>query len=408
VLFSRTTALVYGGIQSLLGWDREIGYGISTFFLLLGLLFWFPILKELGFSREKQLIFIIMVLLLEAYFGMAHKIRVDAINWFLVSLGFYLVLKGWFFPAGLVSMIAIENHPYGIALWFYVLAYAAHQIITKKWDWKKVGINAGIFALGVVVGAGYYLAFHWEWLHKFSELGGQRAGGNALYSYFWLNRFAWRHLPEAGVFLVAIVLFVINKGFKKNPFLLIFPGMMILLTFLVARGNYHYMIYILPSFLLITIEVFSEKKLGNLLLVGFLLFQIPQYGLLFSMQWGYDANRYLTTVEETVEEFLEEESEAFLYGNALPWFALKDHGYRSYGYFRRRGVNFQDNPEAYPETFVLLQNPEYTAGGWQKEQWEQNIKPFYDLDRVLKEWTEPGFGLNRISVYRRKAENLLE
>jgi hypothetical protein len=212
VLFSRSTVLLYGGIQSLVGWQREIGYGISTSLFFLGLLFWWPALKELGFNREKRLLFFAIIILMEAYFGMAHKIRVDALNWFLLSAGFFMVLKGWFFPGGLISMIAIENHPYGISLWLYVLSFAAHQIITKKWDWKTLGLNAGIFALGAALGTVYYFALHWEWLHKLGELGGQRVGGKCPICIFLGKEIRLEEPSDSGSFFILLCCIYFRKA----------------------------------------------------------------------------------------------------------------------------------------------------------------------------------------------------
>jgi hypothetical protein len=70
---------------------------------------------------------------------------------------------------------------------------------------------------------------------------------------------------------------------------------------------------------------------------------------------------------------------------------------RPWGIFRRSGVEANQ----YPETLVLIENPDFINGDKESRDWAENMGSNYSRDQVLKAWDELGFGQNRISVYRR-------
>ena len=346
-LFSRTAILIYGFIQQFTGWDRSTGYSISTFFLLAGAGTWFLIFRRLGYSVEISFSCFLLMLVMEAYFGMGHKIRVDATTFFFATGAFYLFIRGSSFFAGLVSLIAFENHPMGFITFFYILAYLISRREEISNDLKGEVRDLLFLAGGVIVGCGYYLLFHAEYLHLFTDVLESQKGGNTFAIYYFFARYSWRHLPELVVILGAFGWFLYKGYFREDRFILPFLICCFSATFLSPRGNYHYIVYFYPTAILLCIYTVQRMRRLRWLLIVFLCFQIPQYGYLFWKQRNYDHEAYLYALKTHVPEAAQ-----IIYGNPSGWFAFQDRDYRFYSYFSKNRIVSNN----FPDFFITIEN----------------------------------------------------
>lgn len=355
-LFSRTTVLIYGAVYSLLDlWGhREVGYILSTLFLFAGVFCWFKILRGLDYDRTLALWFTGVMLLLELYFGAGHRIRVEAPGFFLASLSLLLFVRGKYFPSALIGMIGAENHPYGLVFIPWALAVLALRWPEIRKEPRKYLIGALWFFGGLVAGAGYWLLLHYPWISGLKELSG-RAGGNPFLTYFFLKRYSWRHWPELLVTLFSLVIFLVRKLWKKDRFILPLLIACIATSLLIPRGNNHYVVYLYPPIILLILTVFRHLNRLNLLLAGLLIFQIPQYGLLFWPQRDYSQSAHLQTLKTHVAAAEQQTGPLPIFGNSNAWFAFYDREFRAYGYWSRSGMSQED----WPDRFLMIENRDF-------------------------------------------------
>jgi hypothetical protein len=366
-LFSRTYVFVYGAFSQLFGWTRGGSYLLSTIFVLTSLSLWKLIWQELKFDKETASDFLLISLLFDPYFGIAHKARVDALTLFFCTLTLYHFLRKRYLFSGLFMLIAFETHPMGITSLFYILAYLF--VIRKDMAANpRFYIEGALkFIGGCLLGLAYYLSLHYSYLANLADLGG-RSTGHAFLAYFFTQKMSWRHWPEIVLILFSLVIFLIKKQYKQYKTIFPFITGALITSFLLHRSNMHYVVYLFPPIIMLIILTFKEIKLTNLLLIGFLIFQIPQYGYLYYTQKEYNHKEYISGIRNILNP--EEIGDTFVYGTYNGWFALKETNYHCYGYFGRSrlGVN------GLPDHFYLLENQLYH---------DQEYSD--DLERLIKE-----------------------
>lgn len=351
--FQRTFAFVYGAVASLVGWSRGVGHGISKFFVLASAACWFFIVQKLGYQRKTAWVFVGIMLLLEAYFGISNKIRQEPLALFLCSLAFLLFIKERYFFSGLVLGIAVETHPFAFIGGFWALAYVTVLLPKFKANPKRYVLGALFYLSGLAIGFAYWLALHLPYAEGLGSI------TNALYSnvfaaYFFTHRYSWRHWPELFMIVVALILFIVRRKYLSHPFVLPFIVSVVLASFLVTRGNLHYIVYIYPSVILLILTVAEDFKIVPFLILSLLLFQLPQYAWLFWSQKDYDHSEYISRIRAVVAE-AEGDDEELIYGNPNAWFAFQERDFRAYGAFGRAGIA----PENWPEHFLVLENSDF-------------------------------------------------
>jgi hypothetical protein len=356
-LFSRTTVLVYGAVYSLFdAWGyRGIGFILSTLFLFGGVLCWTGILKGMKYDRVVVWWFAAVMLLLELYFGMAHKIRVDALSFFLASLALLFFVRGWYFPAALAGMIGAENHPFAMVFipWCLAVLFAERTAIREN---PRKYITGGLlFLAGLAAGIGYWLLLHKPWLSGFADLT-DRAGGNPFITYFFLKRYSWRHWPELAVFVLALVLFLVKKLWREDKFIMPLLAACVATSFMIPRGNNHYVVFLYPPVILMILTVFKKIRHLNLLLAGLLVFQVPQYGLLFWPQRHYNQQDYLSRLKSEVAAAEKGGDPLPVFGHSNAWFAFYDREFYAYGYWSRAHLETADD---WPRKFLLIENKDF-------------------------------------------------
>ncbi|MBN2627144.1 MAG: hypothetical protein JXA95_10800 [Spirochaetales bacterium] len=360
-LFSRTYAYVYGAFLHIFGWTRGNGYLLSTLLMGGAATVWYFLWREWGFPKEKALDFVLIMLLFDPYFGNAHKMRVDNIGFLIASLSLYLFLKRKYFFSGLLLLIAFENHPMGAIAFFYILAHLFHIRKEMAENPPLYAKGALIFILGCTAGIGYYLALHLPYLREGLSEMGSRASGHSFLNYFFLNRMAWRHLPELGLIFLCLGLFFFKKEYRVYSVLIPLMIASLVTSFLLHRGNMHYMIYFYPPFLMVIVSVFHDIRWEKLLLAGFLLFQLPQYGYLYYTQRDYDHRAFMNGLTEVLS--LTEEDDTLIYGMFNGWYAFLESNYHCYGYFGRAGLD----SSALPDHFYVIEDDIYFEEGYDRD-----------------------------------------
>ncbi len=352
VLFHRTYAMVYGFILSQIGWSRSNATLISTLCIWAASFFWYKSLRKAEYNKTIAHTVALLMLVMEIYVALGNKLRVDALSFFLISLAFYLFISRRYFFAGLLSLVAFENHPISITYYFWVFGYliSLREKIRAKPAYYGKGVL--LFIAGALVGLGYYLFLQHEYLKYFFEETGSAVKGHVFLSYFWAMKFAWRHLPEAFITLLALGIFL-KKGYRKK-YKLVLPLFLfsILSTFVLRRGNYHYTAFVYPSvILLIAVTAYELRKL-KLLAVVLALYLLPQYGYLLKLSEGHDQKSYERHIQAIVPD-----DGTLIVGNSGAWFALKERDFKQYGYFSRAGISGED----LPPRFYLISTKAYRA-----------------------------------------------
>ncbi len=373
IFFQRTPAIVYGAVASILGWSRGVAMGVSKLFVLATAFIWYRIVRKLGYHQRMALAFAGIMLLLEAYFGIANKLRPEPLALFLCSAAFLLFLHERYLFSGFILGIAIESHPFAVIGGFWVLAYLLVLWPRIKARPKAYILRALRYTAGLLFGFGY-----WYWLHgeTMSQLGqaAEKAVGNVFLEYFFLRRFSWRHWPELAVILTALIVFIIRRKYKTHPFVLPFLTAVTVIPFILTRGNLHYIVYIYPAAILLIVIVVEDLKALHLLVYAILLFQLPQYAWLFQQNRNYNHREFMTRLKQAVPP-----DEAFIYGNPNAWFAFQERNFHAYGYFGRAGLLSDE----WPDEFVVIETSDFIR--WYGQSDMDNASSSYTRED-LAEW----------------------
>ena len=348
-IFQRTPAIVYGAVASVLGWSREVAMAVSKFFVLASAFTWYLILQRLGYKRVTALTFAGIMLLLEAYFGIANKIRSEPLVLFFCSVSFLLFQYERYLFSGLILGLAVESHPFAIIGGFWIIAYLCLIWPQIKLRPKVYGQYAVKYFFGLIISLGY-----WYWLHgdAIENMGfaAKKLGGNVFMEYFLLRRFAWRHLPELVGVLTALAIFIFRRKYSTHPFVLPFLTVVTIFPFIMTRGNMHYIVYIYPAVLLLVVTVCENMKVLYLLIYSVLLFQVPQYVLLFHNNRNFNHREIISRLRQEVPTDAE-----FIYGNPFAWFAFQEREFHAYGYFGRAGLPLTE----WPDRLVVIETSDF-------------------------------------------------
>ena len=385
-VFGRTYAFIYGIWGSATSWSRPAGYVLSVFFLFGATALWRKNLLILGYTPSITVSFVLIMLLMEAYYGMAHRLRSDALVLFLSTLSFTLYLCKRPFFSAISLCIAIETHPYGLVGLFYILSAALSELAAKK-SRRYAAVDVFRFILGGFLGLGYYMALHFKWLGGLLEIS-NRIGGNPIFKYFFDHRYSWRHWPELVVIIAGISIFMIRKEYRNDRFIPISICMMLLFSIFLPRGNHQYIVFLYPPFILLLLYMSAKLNFLPVFLAGFLLFQIPQYAWLFWVQRDFSWPKYIARVKEIVPE----DEDAMIYGPSSAWFALYDRNYKTYGYFQRA----QTDKAQLPKKMYVIRNGNIRKEGGIDDL--QNIEQYYKKQKI-KEWFEPGHSRYLVSYW---------
>jgi hypothetical protein len=287
-------AFVYGTLLNLIGWSAANAHLISTSFVGLSALLWFKTLLKLEFSKETAFIFVILFLLLEPVYSTTQNSRPEALNFFLLSLAFYLIVFKYYVVSGFVSLLTVEIHPMGILTFVYTGAFVLAYLHIKR-DFKQLLL----YAAGCCLGLAVYVYLHFDYLQTLLHtLSSERANGSSNYvlRYYFKTLF-YRHIPELLFILAAYIALLKADSNIQKRFILILTLLFLISLMVVNRDNYHYVIYVYPIFILLIAYTF--KKIA---LVYILLLLIPQYAYVVYKYRHYDMNTHLQKIHKIVPE----------------------------------------------------------------------------------------------------------
>jgi|GEM_PF-850380 len=394
-VFGRTYAFIYGLWGFLSSWSRPAGYILSTLLLFGTAALWRKNLLILGYASSIAISFVLIMLLMEAYYGMAHRLRSDALVLFLSTLSFTLYLQKRPFFSAISLCIAVETHPYGLIGLFYILSAALSEFLDTAGGERKYSAAYVLrFIIGGLLGFGYYIVLHFRWIEGLLEMS-RRIGGNPIFKYFFDHRYSWRHWPELAMLAIGISTFIIRKEYRNDKFILISISMMLLFSILLPRGNHQYIVFLYPPFILLLLYQSAKLNFLAVFIAGFLLFQIPQYAWLFWNQRDFSWPDYI----ERLQEVIPEDEDAMIYGPSSGWFAFYDQNYKAYGYFGRAKVDRSQLPE---EIYVIENGNMERENGISDL---QGLEHHYEK-QIIEEWFEPGHSRYTVSYWELKQSEI--
>ena len=379
VLFGKTGGFLYGTVLEVIGWTRSHSHLISIILIAAAACCWHRFLIGAGFSARFALFFVLLLLLLEPFFGAANQARSDALCFFLSSLVLLLFSKRLHVCAGFFAVVAFEVHPVGIAAFFYILAAAAAgKGIAPEGPWRRIAPLLGL-VVGSILGAAYYCLLHADALPLLSGTlrHGNRGGfrlAPILSEYFFKTKYL-RHLPELLLIAGSAVIFIIRGSIRRYRTVSLFFAASMLISLVIRRPNFMYMIFIYPGFLLLILTVFETAGRLRLLMAVFLIYLLPQYAVVYFHNRDFDLDRYLTKVTAAVPA-----DRRTVVGNPNDWFAFKDRDFVTLDY--RRGIDTLDLEE-----FYLIEGDDYRAGWYPKTR--ALVESDYEL-RTIGQFMERG------------------
>ena len=347
--FQKTSVAFYGAAASIFGWTRGAAHAVSKIFVVTAAVIWYFIVRKLGYRKAVAGIFSGIMLLLEAYFGIANKIRPEPMGLMLCSAALLLFMNRRYLLSGLVLGIAVENHPFGFTGGFWILAYLAVLLPDMRSRPRFYVLGALRFLGGLTLGFGYWLALHPSSLGEMAGLS-EHTVGNVFAAYYFDHRYAWRHWPEALAVIASAVVFAVRGKHRSHPFVLPFLIAVVLASLLMPRGNIHYIVYLYPAAILLILTVAEDWRITPLVVFGLLIFQLPQYAWLFWTQKDYSHRAYLTELQKAVPA-----NDEPVYGHPNAWFAFQEREFYAYGAFNRSDLP----PEEWPESFILIETSDY-------------------------------------------------
>lgn len=325
--FGMTQAVLYGEILDITNWTKNGGHLISTFFMVISTAGWYFIVLQLGYEKQMARAFALLMLFTEAFFGAANQARPDSMTFCIASLSLLSGINRQWILAGALAVVAIENHPMGAVAMIYALCYILNKRRILFAGRRMLLSIIQRYAFGCLLGLVYYLALHHSDQPLLGAILKSKATGvgtNLLYNYFFLTKYQ-RHLPELAIIIAAAAIYLRNKHYRDDSFSGLFAGVMLFVTFLIPRANFHYMVYIYPALLLLIVSTAQRMNRLNLLMLVFLLLLIPQYGMVYRQNHGYRFDDYIQTVSVAVPP-----DGLPVMGGPNDWFAFQERQFYCY------------------------------------------------------------------------------
>ena len=329
-LFGMTQAYLYSTMLNLIGWSKGHAHLISTLLIATSSFLWYQILKKLHFSKKTALLFSALLLWCEPVMQEANLARPESLTFLLISLSFYLFLAEQPLLSGLTALIAFENHPMGLTALIFIAAYILSNWKTLLSEKKKTVTIALMFLLGLVIGAAYYLFFHFQYIKGISGALYKASHGYQdafLHDYFFGFAKYYRRVPEFIFFLACFIIFLVRKVWKKNPFVLLLLLFFIAVNFIIPRLNYNYALYFYVSFLLMSLTALNETRWLKIGIISLSIVYLAYYTSIFYRNYRFDFNKNTWLLQTAIPN-----DGRPIIGSPNEWFAFMDREFYSSTY----------------------------------------------------------------------------
>ncbi len=388
--FGKLYCMLYGPLLNAAGWTKAHAHGISIALSGAALLFWYLALRRIGYGRRICLTFTVILGLVEPVFAMANMARVDALVFLLVAAAFYAFTAGLFLLAGLLTVLAVENHPIGCVALFYMGALALSRL-KPDFDRKRALTGTLLLGAGGALGVAVYVGLHYKSL-------GAAVGSvaynvkaspgipNFLYHYYFETKYL-RHVPELVITIAALALYLARRSWRDDRFPLLAALALAASSFLIRRANFHYAVFAYPAFVLLWVYVGKRWRQPAALLVLVPALVLPQYALVAYRNRNASAPRFEQYVAD-LRRALPADTTPIV-GSANEWFAFTDREFYHHRLFK--GARF--------DTCYLIAEEELVQSG--------------QLDAIgkthaLKPLDTPGLRPYGVTVYRTAARQKSE
>ena len=371
--FGKIQALIYGPALGLLDWNRNAAHVISAMFVAFSMPMWWRIAAHVAPRTNLPALFVACLIVAEPVVTASNEARPDALAFFLVTSSIYATVRAQYVAAGLLSVLAFEVHPMGaISVVYGLAAYFAQ--INRSLDSKQHLKSLVQLAGGWLIGASVYLLLHQDSIAGVAPLLSESNGGSIGKSLlmYTFDSFAFRHVPEALLFAVALIVFIGSGMWRRERgvTLLLIAAAISLVVF--RRGNHHYMLYYTPIALLVgyVVVVHYRKQLPAALLLFALM--LSQYGVTAWRNSGFDLDYYVREMRRQVPT-----GSAPVVAEYNAWFAFYDRTfYGSYKYDQSFYYNRKEFASLGLTEFILVDRLLSEHGptlGWREKVLPLNI-----------------------------------
>lgn len=315
--FGKIVAVIYGNILNLITWTRFNTSLVSFVLILLAGLVWYKIILKLFKDSKIAYYFLILFLVFEPFVANINSARAEAFILFISALSLLFFINKHYFVAIVLSLVALETHPVGVASLFTLILYGvAYRIkLTKKEVVQLI--------LGSITGIFIYLTLHLNILSSFSGFlnSNTKTNWKSLFVQYFIEARYSRHLFDLLVIIAAGSFFLIKKLHKKYLFItiLVVSDLVMLLVF--PRQNINYVSLFFIGFIMLIAVSFSKLKYSNILLLITVLPILAQYVFLIKTNNGlnYDyVSQYISALVPT---------DLPVVGSSNEWFSFKDREY---------------------------------------------------------------------------------
>jgi len=332
-LFGYTYAFVQNFFLNAFGWTRSNAITLSTIFLLCSLPIWWGIVRHFGLSQTSSLCLCATLPLWEPLFRAAKTARPDALCFTLSSFALFLALKNKFILAGVAAGVALEVHQMGVLAMMFLSVRATIELVRLWRQTNTARLRAAALlslrlGLGLGLGLGYYLYLHLEALQLGPRVVQTRAtwGGHYFFDYFFITK-SYRHLPELGLILLGLYIFVKEQIKTPAAELLAYAGAALFFGFLMPRANFFYAHYLYIWCVALWGVILNERAKTHWLLIVCLCLMLPQYAYMYYRDKDFSTASYIASIKVYVKP-----QGLPIVGTPLDWFAFMDHEFYAFPY----------------------------------------------------------------------------
>lgn len=265
--FGHIHAYVTGFIADHFGWKKPVFHLLNLAWVLGAALAWFFVgVKVLG-NKWQATLFVVLLFALEPFLGAAYKARSDAMSFCFVSWGIVAALYSRFFIATFIVSLAVEIHAISAIGYFWILAVLIHNFASGGYSLKFIRRQLLFTVVGGVAGFAVYRFMHPQPLSEiFQYLSASNVSmvdfSNVFAAHYFERKY-FRFIPELFFLVVGCGLFFWHKKqiFNTRNLALNLFWVTILVSFLVQRGNFHYIPFFYPPLFLLALMGYWKSSL---------------------------------------------------------------------------------------------------------------------------------------------------